>query len=55
MIETPSTQLTGVEFLSRVDALVSPQIRLCEERFGAEFTLERFVISVDVFVLLAGK
>lgn len=53
MIETPSAQLTGVEFLSCVDALVSRQIRLCEERFGAESTLERFVSGVNVFVLLA--
>lgn len=53
MVEAPPTQLTGVEFLSCVDALVSRQIRLCEERFGAEWTRERFVAAVNVFVLLA--
>lgn len=52
MAEAPSTQLTGIEFLSRVDTLVSRQIRLREEGFGAELTLESFVTSVDVFVLL---
>ncbi len=53
MIETPPAQLTGVEFLPRVDALVSLQVRLREEGFGAESTLERFDPGVDVSVLLA--
>lgn len=53
MIETASAQLTAVQFLSRVEAPMSRQIRLCEEGFGAELTLERFVTRVDVFVLSA--